>query len=144
MKKIAIFCATDDRYIIPSLVALQSIRRFHPEDDYFLLGEAQKIPSGKIRDIEKLGLRWIDCQKNRFQPVSGHWSAECFLKLKGPEIFHGLGYDYSLGVDGDILCIRDLNLKNILSALAGYAGIALDGTRSLNFADPEFIQKNTG
>src|ERR1700733_9963783 len=117
-KSWAIFSTADDRYIIPSIVALTSIRRFHPEAHYCILANESKISAKKKLLMDRWQIELISCACERIR-YGGPWPSEAFLKLEAPEVLFRKGFPFSMGVDGDTLCLQGLELERIASELTG-------------------------
>ncbi|MEA3432659.1 MAG: hypothetical protein U9R01_08360, partial [candidate division WOR-3 bacterium] len=121
-KKCAVYCTADDNYIFPSIVALQSVRRFHPECDFFVIGNQGIISKNKLGVLKRFDIHFLHSDQNELFAGS-HWPSTCYLALLGPEMLWEKGYEYSLGLDADILCVQPLDLDEVFSMTVGYAGI---------------------
>jgi len=137
---IAIYCTADDNYIVPAIVALESIRRFHNHDMFVLSGGLEKK---NMNLLEKHNIRHVLTNKHEYFP-NGKWPNIAYLQLAGPEIFCDMGYKYSLGVDADILCIRPLQIEAIKVLTDGYAGIENEGMLIDNFTRPLDVMEKHG
>ena len=142
-RDLAIYCTADERYVAPSVVALTSIRRFHPEAHYCLIADETKISAEKRHLLDAMQIELIPCSADQIDYV-GPWPREAFLKLRGPEILLDRGFRFSLCVDGDTLCLRSLALDNILGKVSGYAGIRSQYRVGECFTDPEFVRRRYG
>lgn len=138
---IAIYCTADDAYIRPSIIALESIRRFHPESSCFVIANKDRINAKNIALLSNFDIDLIHYAGDHLFPNTRPWTMETFWKYKGPDIFLNLGFIYSMYIDGDILCVRPLDLAQLLPQIDGYAGIENQRARSGNFKDPEFIRR---
>lgn len=143
-RRTAVFCTADDHYIHPALIALDSVRRFHPECGYFVIGNADAIEPGKIRLLERHGIVFLHCERNLHFQGTAQWPNTAYLSLFGPELLLQRGFDYSLGLDPDILCVAPLDLVTVFAATAGFAGIENQDPRSSNFSDPAKVQSLYG
>jgi hypothetical protein len=142
-KNWAIFSTADDRYIIPSIVALTSIRRFHPEAHYCILANESKIRAEKKILMDRFQIELVSCAGERIRD-GGPWPSEAFLKLEAPEILFRRGFPFSLGVDGDTFCRQGLELEKVACGLIGYAGIKRPGQLRSNFTDPAVVRRIYG
>ena len=141
MRKVfSVYCTADDNYVLPSIIALESVRRFHPECDYFVLGNRNLIRQEKLEILQKFDIKFLHSDRNELFP-SDFWPNTIYLKLFGPEILLREGYEYSLGLDADTLCVRPLEMKAIFEKTEGYSGIENQAPRSGNFVEPEFIKE---
>lgn len=141
---VAIYCTADDAYIRPSIIALESIRRFHPESSCFVIANQDRINAKNIAFLSNFDIDLIHYAGDHLFPNTRPWTMETFWKYKGPDIFLNLGFIYSMYIDGDILCVRPLDLAQLLRQIDGYAGIENQRARSGNFEDPEFIRRKYG
>lgn len=142
-KKCAVYCTADDNYIFPSIVALQSVRRFHPECDFFVIGNQGIISKNKLGVLKRFDIHFLHSDQNELFAGS-HWPSTCYLALLGPEMLWEKGYEYSLGLDADILCVQPLDLDEVFSMTVGYAGIENQRARKGNFKDPDFVRRKYG
>jgi glycosyltransferase involved in cell wall biosynthesis/lipopolysaccharide biosynthesis glycosyltransferase len=138
--RFSIYCTSDDNYVFPSIVTIESVRRFHPECDYFVLGNRNLISQEKLRVLKKFNIGFLHSDKNE-QFLNDFWPNTSYLKLFGPEILLEEGYEYSLGLDADTLCVRPLQMESIFEKTEGYSGIENQTPRSRNFLELEFIRK---
>lgn len=136
---VAVYCTADNRYIVPSLIALDSVRRFHPGCAYFVIGNADDIATENLELLQRHGIGFIHSEQN-LHFKSSVWPNSAYLTLFGPEILLGCGFSYSLGLDPDILCVSALDMSAIFSQTRGFAGIENHDPRSSNFADPVKVQ----
>lgn len=110
--KIAVYAASDNKYIPKVLVSLASFKRFHPDWGYFLLADNKKV-TDEMRDLMarfEVTLIDTDLRPTFNKPSSDVWPNECLWILKGPETLLEAGYDYSLAVDGDVMCAAPLTV----------------------------------
>lgn len=140
---VAVFCTADERYVVPALIALESVRRFHPSCGYFVIGNAKEIPLQSIELLRRNGIEFIHSDRNEAFD-SDVWPNTAYLALFGPEILAGRGFDYSLGLDPDTLCVTPLDLERVYARTEGFAGIANQAPRSSNFSAPERVKELYG
>lgn len=140
---VAVFCTADDRYVVPALIALESVRRFHPNCGYFVIGNAREIPLEGIELLRRHDIEFLHSDRNELF-ASDVWPNTAYLALFGPEILGDRGFDYSLGLDPDILCVSTLDLERIFTQTVGFAGIANQDPRSSNFRDPARVKEFYG
>ena len=127
--KIVIFSTSDDGYIPNCIVSLLSIKKFHPTFDLYIL---TSDPSEKhIELCNRLNIKYIDIDLKKYFYKEWKYPRECYYHFKGPEIFHKLGYDYSIYIDGDIYCNKKINIK--WSSIKHIAGVGYD--KCINILD---------
>lgn len=140
---VAVYCTADHAYIVPALIALESVRRFHPRCGYFVIGNAKEIPLQSIELLRSKEIEFIHCDCNEtFQ--SDVWPNTAYLALFGPELLAERGYRYSLGLDADVLCVLPLDLERVFAGTDGFAGIANQDPRSSNFSHPDRVRELYG
>lgn len=137
--KIAVYCTADDNYVYPALIALDSVRRFHPGCSYFVIGNADLVSPRSIELLARHGIAFLHSDKN-LHFASDVWPNTAYLTLFGPEILLERGFAFSLGLDPDVLCVAPLDLAAIFAATDGFAGIENQEPRSSNFPDPERVR----
>ena len=143
-KKLAIYCTADDGYIVPPIIALTSIKRFHQDCSYFVIVDKNRISQKNVELLSTFGIKVIYFDGDYAFECDYNWPKECYWILYGPKIFWKLGFPYSMSVDGDTLCVQPLDLENLLPRIQGYAGIENLDLMSLNFEDPAFISQKFG
>lgn len=140
-ERVAIYCTADAGYVSPSLVALASLRRFHPEHGYFIIADRGRLRSGQAELIAGQGVELIHFEGNQLFADAAHLTRECYWKFVGPELFLPRGFRYSMIVDGDTLCVRPFNFAEVLPSIEGYAGIRRQGSpRRWSFRYPDWVQ----
>jgi len=136
--RIAIFTVADDNYIKYAVVALKSISRFHDYDLFVVSGGLNKDSLSLLR---KHGIEHAYTDKHYFFPDYKKWPRIVFASMFGAEIFYNMGYEYSLGVDPDVLCVKPMDIEQVFNDTIGYSGISNKGPRSRNFKNVEYIKK---
>jgi hypothetical protein len=126
----AFFCVADGPDYVPkAITALASVRRFHPDAGYFILGRfADDV--GALELIHRHGMRFQfldlsnvfrDCEFIDTNP--GRWPSECFWWTYAYKILPEHGYRFSCALDGDILCVNPLDLETVLTDQAALYGV---------------------
>ena len=115
---VAFFGAVDSRpHLFLQIVALQSVRRFHPGSGFFVL-----LPEARIASWRGLMNQWSDGHVNalplaaasmrqHFVMPSPGYSAMTFHRHRVPQMLLKLGYQYSVNLDPDVLCSRPWDLR---------------------------------
>ena len=141
-ERVAVYCTADAGYVVPSLIALASMRRFHPEHDYFIIADRDRLSPGQEQIISKQGIELIHFGKNQLFADVAHLTKECYWKFVGPEIFLPRSFRFSMLIDGDTLCVRPFEFTELLPLIEGYAGIRrYESARHWSFRYPEWIQR---
>lgn len=136
-KKICAYSSCDEDYLPKCVVALLSIRKWNPEVDLFIV--AEDLSPQALAFLERHEIRLMQVSlKDRFYKAYDY-PIECFYLFSGPEIFAGLGYDYSVYVDGDVYCNRGLGLD--WSDLVYYGGVSVGNISMLLGGDLSIISK---
>ena len=102
-KKIAVFIACNKPYFKYAITTLLSYKRFRPEFDYFIVSEEQFDDDMKDRGVSLLQYDFSDVWNNKGYNRDLH----CFWHISMISIFRDMGYDLSMTVDADTLCIAD-------------------------------------
>ena len=134
------FGVADGASYVPKLVtALSSIRRFHPKAHYYILGRLDDHQHSR-QLIHRLGFEYVSIDLSHvFADVTSvangklRWPSECFCWFYAYLLFDERGFGYSCAVDGDLLCISDLDLPTVLS-----------GTRALSSVTKKDGRINSG
>ena len=139
-KNIAVYTTSDDNYIIPSIIAIESYRLFHPNLDYFVIGNKKIIREEKIELMNKFNIEFIHSDYNE-NFLYNNWPNTAYLLFKGPELLFERGYKYSLSIDADTFCVYPLDFDYLSENTKGYSGIYNDYPMLYNFSKPAEIQK---
>ena len=110
--RLAVFGSGDDAYVRNMATALRSFKKMNAQRpfDYFVLGHAYSKQSRALLDQYEIGYVEVDLHDQFPRRASDQYPSECFWIFKGPDVFHEMGYRYSLSVDGDTWCNRRLDL----------------------------------
>ena len=123
-KKCAFFSIADNYHYVPMVItALCSIRRFHQNQDYFVLGrfkhDKKALSLLEQHNIEcihldlsqvfdKITIVLPDISESRTWPSEVNWWPYVHTLLLKRD------YPYSCYVDGDMLCVGDLEINTVL------------------------------
>ena len=123
MKSLAIFTPVDGNYAIPGIIALESFRRYFPTYSYYIIGNRKLFKETELRAIDSFNITFIHCDKSDdYQNEGSGWPNSAYLMLLAPEIFFNMGYEYSFGIDADVLCQKKFNLDEILKKTQTFSG----------------------
>lgn len=115
---ICVFGVCNQNYISKVLVALLTAKTHNPNYDYYIL--TSKYNKEERRLCNDLGVKLILTELSSDFRKQWEYPRECFYHFKGPEIFHKLGYKYSIYIDGDIYCNSKINLDyNLIKDIGG-------------------------
>lgn len=96
------FSTANDNYAIYSAISLITIRKFVPNARLFIISSHLNKKT-KIK-LTKLKIDFIELNLNNLFYKTWQYPVDCYYMFAGPEIFYKMGYDYSVYIDGDILC----------------------------------------
>eukprot|EP00965_Chrysotila_dentata_P011276 367482-Pleurochrysis_carterae.AAC.2 len=130
-KSVAFFGAVDSRaYLFLMTVALRSAQRFHPQSGYFVL-----VPTGRAVDWSGLLQQWSDgiasflevpaTSMQAFGKASEgreeSYSRMTFLRMAVPETLLLRGYQFSVNIDPDVICVGpwDMSMIQQVGLIAG-------------------------
>jgi pyruvyltransferase len=108
--KICAYSTTSQKYLPKTVVTLLTIRRWNPDIELFILSS----------DFKESHLSLLKSHKIIPVPVNlkevfhteFNYPRECYFLFAGPDIFHEMGFEYSIYIDGDINCWNDpANIK---------------------------------
>ncbi len=128
----AFFCLVDGPGYLPkAITALRSFQRFHPSATCAVVGRFGD-DAGAMALIEHHGLtfRQLDLSHVFSDTVvtPAHpkvtWPSECFWWAAAPALFLAEGRRYSVGVDGDTLCVAPLDLGDLFDERSAIAAVA--------------------
>lgn len=113
--KIAAFCTSNNAYIPKCCVSLLSLKKYNSHFDLYIL--SSNITQNNLALCTRLNIKCIDLESKLKKYFYKEWNypKECYYHFKGPELFHKMGYDYSIYLDGDIYCNNyvDINWYSI-------------------------------
>ncbi|WP_313740178.1 glycosyltransferase [Pseudomonas sp.] len=130
--KPAIFVAGDERIFFPALVALDSIANQHPGVfDSFICFDGSKLTEDMTAALEHHKINFIDAQDLKVSDKiaslpkmkEGRWPIEILLNWALPEYLISRGYNYSIKVDYDILCLKPYNLDEVFPTTSTARGL---------------------
>ncbi|HKS14094.1 MAG TPA: glycosyltransferase [Pseudomonas sp.] len=131
----AIFVAGDENIFFPALVALESMIAHNPgRFDPYICFDRDKLTDVMVQALDYHGIKFVDSKKmEAYKTVSalkemkeGRWPVEIFLNWALPEYFLELGYEYSIKVDYDILCVKPYDVSEMYPELAIAKGLVID------------------
>ena len=120
MEKIAVFAAGNENIFFPALVTLTSIKENNQNNnfDYFMcFSGATKDKLGildkyKIKYIDTKNVDLMDCKTSDDRDIVH--PIEVLVNYYVPNVLYELGYDYSIKVDWDLLCLNSWNIEDII------------------------------
>lgn len=121
-------------YAVYAATSLMTIRDHLPDAKLFMLSSG--LSDHERRLLENNNIQYIEQDLSHLFTQTWEYPIDCYYLFSGPEIFLGLGYDFSVYVDGDILCMGDplLEVKNV-STVAGVESRGYDGKYTSIFGD---------
>lgn len=111
------YVAGDENIFFPAIVALRSIKIHNSEEiDLFICFDADKISDTQLKTLKKYDINFIDSKsvdgyKEALKlgiMIEKRWPAEVYLNWCLPQYFHLKGYNLSLKLDYDVLCLESL------------------------------------
>lgn len=117
--KEAFFCTCEDAYLLPSIIALESVRRFFPDAGFFIAGTFKEPNAMAL--LEHFSIEYLPLSETAFfketfliadhQPM---WPKECFWHLAAYRPLLERGYSRSCCLDGDVLCVNPFDWEAAL------------------------------
>lgn len=117
----AVFVAGDHRIFFPALVALTSIEHHNPgKFDLYMCFSGKDLTAPMAETLRRYSVSFIPMEEiEGFEdavslPVmdEGAWPVEVFINWALPEYLGSRGYEYSIKVDYDTLCIAPFDTPN--------------------------------
>ena len=115
-KNTVFFSTANDTYVLKAAASLLSIRNFLPEATLYIL--SRHVSNKNKRILKRHNINYIEIDLTYLFFQTYDYPIECFYLFAGPKLFSKLGFDYSVYIDGDVLCLnnplkRDLNIKDL-------------------------------
>jgi hypothetical protein len=116
-EKVAFYCTCDDGFLVPSVIALFSIRRFHPRAGYFILGSFLEMDKA-LAMLDRFQIAYLELEDSSifenslsFSTGKMRWPKECFWHLIAYSNLRAKGFPFACRVDGDVLCINPVDFE---------------------------------
>lgn len=121
--RIAVFVAGNSAIYFPALVALTSISRFnkHLPLDFFISFDEDDLTAEHASAFDNFGIKFVPSDSlesieslNSFELMhEGRWPKHVFYNWIMPIYLDGLGYEFALKVDYDVLCMSPYRYSDI-------------------------------
>jgi lipopolysaccharide biosynthesis glycosyltransferase len=148
----AIFVAGDENIFFPALVALDSMVTRNPgKFDPYICFNKENLTDVMVQALEFHNIKFIDsAQISGYEAIGslkkmkeGRWPIEIFMNWALPEYFFTLGYEYSIKVDYDILCIASYDFKDVYPENSIARGLVIDVDFKKEGISEEFLSQAT-
>ena len=133
------YSTANDSYIYNSATSLLSIRSFNPNAELYIL--SKEISKKNKRFLKSKNIKFIELDLTYLFFQTWNYPIECFYIFAGPKLFHNLGYEYSVYIDGDVICLND-PLKNI-TKIPDLGGVEANSFSELFGEEKNLIAKMT-
>jgi lipopolysaccharide biosynthesis glycosyltransferase len=151
---VAVFIAGDENIFFPALVALASVEEQNPRRfRKFICFEKRGLTPDMIRLMARYDIEFIDANAvptyesvKRLSPMKeGKWPQEIMLNWALPEYFATLGFDYSVKLDYDVLCINPFTgFEAFTTGKILFSSLFSKGSTYVPEAAARFIEAKTG
>lgn len=113
-------------YAVYAAVSLLTVRDHLPDARLYIISSRLSDYDRKILERHDIGYHEVDLSGIFYK--TWDYPLECYYIFAGPEHFSRMGYEYSVYIDGDILCL-DSPLAGVeeVSAVAGATSAPVDG-----------------
>lgn len=147
--RVGAYVTTDNNYVEYAVIALQSFRRFFPSLDAFIVTDEEGLSCENRGLLQKHSIGVLNGEWYRnFSTIRPKWPPIVYAMLEGPSLLYKAGYQYSIGLDADVICLRSFDLDAIVRQIHTFAGIANQESIFLNFTDRirlhEFLKRVHG
>ena len=104
-KNTVFFSTANDSYVFQAATSLLSIRQFLPDAELFIL--SRHLSNKNKRFLNRRHIKYIELDLTYLFFQTWKYPIECFYLFAGPKLFKKLGFQYSVYLDGDILCLKN-------------------------------------
>lgn len=104
-KNTVFFSSANDSYIFQAATSLLSIRKHLKDAQLYIL--SRHISNKNKKYLERHSIKYIELDLTYLFFQIWEYPTECYYIFAGPKLFKQLGFDYSVYVDGDILCLKN-------------------------------------
>ena len=122
VRNTAFFSTCNDEYLRYSVTSLLSIRQYLPSASLYII--SKYISDDNRSLLEKLNISLIVVDLSNLFPKTWLYPLECFYLFAGPQFLLKRGFEYSVYIDGDILCLTN-PLEFLPRNLSGLAGVSM-------------------
>lgn len=113
--RIAAFVVSDEPYCPKAIMALLSLRKHNPDYDLFIAGNI--CNKTNLNLLDKYNIKLINVNYSYiFRQPSGTWPSEVWWLPLIPKNLYELGYNVSIGIDGDIYVVNSFE-ENVITCL---------------------------
>ena len=116
----AFFSTCNDNYLHHSVTSLLSIRNYLPTASLYII--SNNISDTNLHLLENLNISLLIADLTMLFPKTFEYPLECFYLFAGPQLLLSKGFEYSVYVDGDVLCLAN-PLEFLPQNLSGVAGV---------------------
>jgi hypothetical protein len=124
MMSVGVFAAADDAYVPKAVMALRSFQRQFPDWSYFLAGRRGALSAASVGMLDRYGIHVLDVDpRTRFTRARGfetRYPVEVFNTMLVPELLAAKGISHSIGIDGDVFCVRRFDHVPLLRDIEGF------------------------
>lgn len=145
--RIAAFAVGNGSYVLPSIVALRSLQARSGISDLFYFSDEKCICEDDLATLREFGITPVLSPYGRQFSSSyvPHAHALAYLIFRAPQILNEKGYQHSIGVQGDTLCIRPFDPDAIFADTPFITGAhTIPMCRSIVFQNIEKVKQIPG
>ncbi|KAF5067591.1 hypothetical protein DSECCO2_251830 [anaerobic digester metagenome] len=136
-KDYALFCAGDENYLFPAIVALESTRRRTGQADAFFVTDVHRLSDTGKALLNKYDIELLHNEDRKsFDIMYLHTTPDAYVQFFVPEMLYERGFKYSLGIHADIVCVRPFCPNDIFANTTFVAACGANpSARIFAFAD---------
>lgn len=108
MKNKCAYSTCDNSYFIYSLISLISVKKWNPTYDLYII--TSKLNDKNKRLAQSYEVDVIELDLTSYFYKEWDYPKECFYLFAGPKVLSKKGYSFSIYIDGDVLCNREINI----------------------------------
>lgn len=121
-------------YAIYAATSLLTVRDHISGASLYLLSSG--LSDKEKRILDENDIKYMELDLSNLFTKTWDYPIECYYIFAGPEIFSKEGYEYSVYIDGDVLCMNNpLSFKYSVKAIAGVASAGEHGNYAEIFGD---------
>ena len=137
-KNTVFFSTANDSYIFNSATSLLAIRQFLPDAELYIL--SRHISNKNKRFLDRHRIKYFELDLTYLFFQTWEYPIECYYIFAGPELFKKFGFEYSVYLDGDVLCLK--NPLESCPPISGIGGVKAGKFEELFVSEKETFTKN--
>ena len=101
-----VVCCANNSYVPQCIITLLSFCKFHPTIDAYIMGT--KFTRAMKQLMMQHNIQYIEINLRNIFHSQWKYPIECYYHFYAPKVFLNRGYQYTIVLDGDIVCLRKI------------------------------------